>query len=84
MRNEQLATSNERRMGSRKMKGFWGASLFGFAAFMILVIKMPPEHLMTLCQFYFAFQTVTTATFFGGNAVEHWTDKLKSEKKEAA
>lgn len=63
------------RIGSRKMKGFAWSSVLGIVAFIILVIKMPPEQLMTLCQFYFGFQTVTTATFFGGNAVEHWSDK---------
>jgi len=66
-------------MTNRKFKAFWGASFFGFAAFAILAFKMNPDELITLCQFYFGYEGIVSAGFFGFNFGEHWT-KAKNGK----
>lgn len=75
-----MEQAKQQRISSRKMTAYWISSILGFAAFVLLSIKMDPTHLITLCQFYFGFQGLTTAGFFGGNFGEYWAmTKTKAE-----
>lgn len=64
---------------SLKREGFKWASVLGFSAFIALYVKMLSGDLITLCQFYFAYQGMITGGFFGFRAYEQ--KHFKSEKK---
>ena len=68
-------------MTSKKYKAFWGASFFGFAAFVILALRMDQDQLVTLTQFYFGYEGLVSAGFFGFNFGEHWTKTKNGNPK---
>lgn len=63
--------------GTRKMRGFYWSSALGFLAFAVLAFRMQPESLITLTQFYFGYQGIVAAGFFGFNFGEHWAEAKK-------
>ena len=62
---------------NRKFKAYWGASIYGFVAFLILAFKLNPEDLVIVSQFFFGYEGLVAAGFFGFNFGEHWTQTKK-------
>ncbi len=65
-------------MGNRKMKAYYWSTGLGALAFGLLVFKMDTNQLITLCQFFFGYQGLITAGFFGFNFGEHWSEAKKA------
>ena len=62
---------------SMKFKGFTIACLLGLLGFTVLSLKMNPDDLITLCQFYFGYNGIITGGFFGFRFGEQWANAKK-------
>ena len=62
-------------MESKKFKAYLWSSAIGLIAFVILSIRMQPEDLVTLCQFFFGYEGIVTGGFFGFRFGEQWAGK---------
>jgi len=62
-------------MTSKKFAAYFWSTAIGFVAFIIMAFRMNPVDLVTLCQFFFGFQGIITAGFFGFRFSEQWAGK---------